>query len=155
MENTFVFQHFSDYFVNAGENVPSKVRRANSALADSRSINEVEERNQSLESVDEKKNNQQIPETFPLADILVGVRNSSHGPKGPCELASAEFLHISGKGDCMRVMELLEEGLVHVDVADKTGFTALLAASVSISYKRSVHCLIIQYCICIKIILIG
>jgi hypothetical protein len=148
MENTFVFQHFSDYFVNAGENVPSKVRRANSALADSRSINE-------LESVDEKKNNQQIPETFPLADILVGVRNSSHGPKGPCELASEEFLHISGKGDCMRVMELVEEGLVHVDVADKTGFTALLAASVSISYKRSIHCLIIQYCICIKIILIG
>ena len=130
MENTFVFQHFSDYFVNAGENVPSKVRRANSVLADSRSINEAGERNH--ESVDENENNLQVPETFPLADILVGVRNSSHGPKGPCELASEEFLHISGKGDCMRVMELLEEGLVHVDVADKTGFTALLAASVSV-----------------------
>ncbi len=130
MENTFVFQHFSDYFVNAGENVPSKVRRANSVLADSRSINEAGERNH--ESVDENENNWQVPETFPLADILVGVRNSSHGPKGPCELASEEFLHISGKGDCMRVMELLEEGLVHVDVADKTGFTALLAASVSV-----------------------
>ena len=124
-----MFQHFSDYFVNAGENVPSKVRRANSVLADSRSINEAGERNH--ESVDENENNLQVPETFPLADILVGVRNASHGPKGPCELASEEFLHISGKGDCMRVMELLEEGLVHVDVADKTGFTALLAASVS------------------------
>ena len=137
MENTFMFQHFSDYFVNAGENLPSKVKRANSALADARTINEVEERDRGLEGVDNLRNNvvtcnQQIPETFPLADILDGIRNPSRGPKGPCELASEEFLHISGKGDGVRVLELLEQGLVHVDVADKTGFTALLAASVSV-----------------------
>ena len=132
MENTFVFQHFSDYFVNVGENVPSKVRRANSALAVSRSINEVAETKKSLQNADERKSDLEVPETFPLTDILAGVRNSSHGQKGPCELASEEFLHISGKGDCMRVMELLEEGLVHVDVADKTGFTALLASSVRV-----------------------
>ena len=137
MENTFLFQHFSDYFVNAGENVPSKVKRANSALADARTINEVEERNRGVGNVDKTKNNvaffnQQIPETFPLDDILDGIRNSSHGPKGRCEVASEEFLHISGKGDGLRVLELLEQGLVHVDVADKTGFTALLAASVSV-----------------------
>ena len=132
MENAFVFQHFSDYFVNAGENVPSKVRRGNSALAVSRSIHEVRDSKKSPESVDGTRNHLQVPETFPLTDILVGVRNSSHGRKGPRELASEEFLHISGKGDCMRVIELLEEGLVHVDVADKTGFTALLAASVSV-----------------------
>ena len=137
MENTFLFQHFSDYFVNAGENVPSKVKRANSALADARTINEVEERNRGVGNVDKTKNNvaffnQRIPETFPLDDILDGIRNSSHGPKGPCEVASEEFLHVSGKGDGLRVLELLEQGLVHVDVADKTGFTALLAASVSL-----------------------
>ena len=144
MENTFLFQHFSDYFVNAGENVPTKVRRANSALADARTINDVEEKKQSSRSIYDKENtnyiplNKQVPETFPLADILDGVRNFCHGGKGPCELASEEFLHISGKGDCIRVIELLEQGLVHVDVADKTGFTALLAASVSTVWQ-SMH----------------
>lgn len=139
MENTFLFQHFSDYFVNAGENVPLRVRRANSALAEARTINEVEERNQTRECVDDGNSNNlpsfkhQIPQTFPLVDILDGVKDPSHGPKGPCELASEEFLEVSGKGDCIRLMQLLEQGLIHVDVADKTGFTALLAASVSVS----------------------
>lgn len=138
MENTFVFQHFSDYFVNAGENMPSKIIRANSVLADARTINEVQERNQSFEDVYDKETNdlfsldQQIRETFPFADILDGVRNSSLGAKGPCELASEEFLQISSKGDCIRVIELLEQGFVLVDVSDKTGYTALLAASVSV-----------------------
>ena len=136
MENTFLFQHFSDYFVNAGENVSSKVKRANSALADARTINEVEDRKQVNECVEDKNNiasfYHKIPETLPLDDILDGIRHSSHGPKGPCELGSVEFLRVSGQGDCARVIELLEEGLVHVDVADKTGYTALLAASVSV-----------------------
>lgn len=137
MENTFVFQHFSNYFVNAGDNVPSKVRRANSALADSRGIQKSSERNRKPEKVDANEIDYQIPKTFPLADINAGVRSTKHGAKGPCELSSEEYLLLSGQGDRMRVIELLEGGFVHVDVADKTGFTALLAAAVSFCSRYS------------------
>ncbi|XP_028400088.1 ankyrin repeat and MYND domain-containing protein 1-like [Dendronephthya gigantea] len=147
MENTFLFQHFSDYFVNAGENVPLRVRRANSALAEARTINEIQERDRTLKCVNDGNSNHllpfksRVPQTFSLVDILDGVKHPSHGPKGPCELAGEEFLEVSGKGDCIRLIRLLEQGLVHVDVADKTGFTALLAASVN-CHKDVINCLL-------------
>lgn len=114
-----------------------KVRRANSALSVARNVG-GEDKNYTEPSYGnpERRNkvsmSSQIPTSFPYTDIVEGIRSPMHGPKGLCEEASEEFICVAGKGDCVRVTELLEEGLVHVDVADKTGFTSLLAASVSI-----------------------
>ena len=138
MENAFMFQHFPDYYVNAGENVPVKVKRANSALAVARNVMGGDEKHTLSCEQNPVKGSEisvpalQVPTTFPYADILHGVRNLTLGRRGPCEEASEELLRASGEGDRFRVTELLEQGRVHVDVADKTGFTSLLAASVSI-----------------------
>lgn len=136
MENAFLFQHFPDYYVNAGDNVPVKVKRANSALAVARNVVGGDGKDTlSCEQNPVGGSENPVPEvptTFPYADILHGVRNPTLGRRGPCEEASEELLRASGEGDRFRVTELLEQGRVHVDVADKTGFTSLLAASVSI-----------------------
>jgi len=53
---------------------------------------------------------------------------------GPLQLLSERFITAAGQGDVDTVLELLDGGLVSVDVADSTGLTAVLAASVRILY---------------------
>jgi len=129
MESAFLFQHFTEYNVNAGQNLSGKVRRANSAWE---SI-----RNTPLP--DENQNNQlcknSIPKTFPYLDILDGIRGG-RGTKGRLEINSEDLLRSATAGDCSAVNCLLQTGNVHVDVADKTGYTPLLAAAVSILRLR-------------------
>ena len=127
MDSAFLFQHYSNYNVNAGNNLSAKVRRANTAKEGTRNSMP------SLQDFEENGNNKllsQIPNWFPYSDILEGIRGDK-GPKGPVEQASEEFLRAAAAGDCIKVRSLIESGSVHVDVADKTGYTALLAASVS------------------------
>ena len=139
MENAFVFHHFPDYYVNAGQHLPLKIRRANSAFADSRNLLDAQKSAQDTPQDNEEDRqdvsdvtvSSQIPKSFPYTDLCQGIRSSCFGAKGPCEVASEIFLFAAANGDCTKVIDLLENRLVHVDVADKTGYTALLAASVS------------------------
>ena len=125
MESAFLFQHYSEYNVNAGSNLSGKVRRANSAWESVRN-------SPSLQDIDgdDTKVLAQVPDSFPYLDIIEGIRGN-RSPKGPIECASEELLKSAAAGDCINVQELIQSGLVHVDVADKTGYTALLAAAVS------------------------
>ncbi|XP_068685368.1 ankyrin repeat and MYND domain-containing protein 1-like [Montipora foliosa] len=137
MDSAFLFQHYSNYNVNAGNNLSAKVRRANTAKEGTRNSMP------SLQDFEENGNNKllsQIPNWFPYSDILEGIRGDK-GPKGPVEKASEEFLRAAAAGDCIKVRSLIESGSVHVDVADKTGYTALLAASVN-CHRDVINCLL-------------
>ena len=127
MDSAFLFQHYSNYNVNAGNNLSGRVRRANTAK---QNIRNRSPSLQDFEGVEDSKLQSQIPNSFPFSDILEGVRGDK-GPKGPIEQSSEELLKAAAAGDCFKVRNLIESGKVHVDVADKTGYTALLAASVS------------------------
>ena len=128
MESAFLFEHYSEYNVNAGSNLSGKVRRANSAWESVRNSPSVQER---CSPKNGRKLLHQIPDSFPYLDIVEGMRGEKSG-KGPIECSSEEFLQSAAAGDCIRILELIQSGSVHVDVADKTGYTALLAAAVSI-----------------------
>lgn len=127
MESAFLFQHFTEYNVNAGQNLSIKVRHSNSAMESIRNT-------PSLIVMDESESDERmrrtIPESFPYLDIVDGMRGE-RGPKGPLECNSEELLQAATAGDCIKVHNLLQGGLVHVDVADKTGYTPLLASAVS------------------------
>lgn len=130
MDSAFLFQHYSNYNVNAGNMLSGKVRQANSAKE---SVRNSTPSVQDFEGIDYDKLLSQIPNSFSYSDILEGIRGDK-GPKGPVEQASEELLRASAEGDCFKVRKLIETGIVHVDVADKTGYTALLAASVSTEF---------------------
>ena len=128
MDSAFLFQHYSNYNVNAGNNLSGRVKRANTAKE---GVRNTTPSLQDFDGISDRKVLSQIPDSFSYADILEGVRGGK-GSKGPVERASEEFLTASAAGDCFKVRSLIESGKVNVDVADKTGYTALLAASVSI-----------------------
>lgn len=137
MDSAFLFQHYSNYNVNAGNMLSGKVRQANSAKE---SVRNSTPSVQDFEGIDYDKLLSQIPNSFSYSDILEGIRGDK-GPKGPVEQASEELLRASAEGDCFKVRKLIETGSVHVDVADKTGYTALLAASVN-CHRDVINCLL-------------
>ncbi|XP_048588596.1 ankyrin repeat and MYND domain-containing protein 1-like [Nematostella vectensis] len=134
MESAFLFQHFTEYNVNAGDNISGKVRRANSAWESIRKTPSV------LDSENNTGAKALIPNSFPYLDILDGIRGN-RGGKGPLECGSEELLQAASAGDGITVSRLLQEGHVHVDVADKTGYTALLAAAVN-CHRDVINCLL-------------
>ena len=67
---------------------------------------------------------------FSVDDLISGTREG-FGEKGPLEKAAERFLEAAAMGNCKEVAELLHNGKVYVDVADRSGHTALLAAAVS------------------------
>lgn len=141
MDSAFLFQHYSNYNVNAGQNLSNRVIRANTARENVRNNTPSLQDFEGTNDTESSKVLSQIPSSFSYLDILEGVRGNK-GSKGPVERASEELLKSSAAGDCFKVRSLIESGKVNVDVADKTGYTALLAAAVSISYEVVVSCVV-------------
>lgn len=140
MDSAFLFQHYSNYNVNAGNNLSGRVKRANTAKEGMRNTSPSLQDFDGVSGRTSSKLLSQIPDSFSYADILEGVRGEK-GSKGPVERASEEFLTASAAGDCFKVRSLIESGKVNVDVADKTGYTALLAASVN-CHRDVINCLL-------------
>ena len=69
--------------------------------------------------------------SYNVEPLLKGKRDS-FSPQGPLEELSKELIESAADGDVRRVVDILDNSSVHVDVADKNGYTPLIAASVSI-----------------------
>ncbi|XP_033937332.1 ankyrin repeat and MYND domain-containing protein 1 isoform X4 [Pseudochaenichthys georgianus] len=62
---------------------------------------------------------------------VLSLNRDSSGPKGPLEVSSELLIQHSSRGDLQAVSQVLQTGLVHPDVADSQGHTALIAATVN------------------------
>ncbi|KAK9519844.1 hypothetical protein VZT92_022547 [Zoarces viviparus] len=65
-----------------------------------------------------------------VAAVLAQNRES-FGPKGPLEVSSELLIQHASRGELQAVSKILQAGLVHPDVADSQGHTALIAATVN------------------------
>ncbi|XP_058494241.1 ankyrin repeat and MYND domain-containing protein 1 isoform X1 [Solea solea] len=61
---------------------------------------------------------------------VLSLDRDGFGPKGPLEVDSEQFICHAGRGEVQAVRQILKTGLVHPDVADSQGHTALIAATV-------------------------
>ncbi|KAL3047085.1 hypothetical protein OYC64_021333 [Pagothenia borchgrevinki] len=62
---------------------------------------------------------------------VLSLNRDSSGPKGLLEVSSELLIQHSSRGDLQAVSQVLQTGLVHPDVADSQGHTALIAATVN------------------------
>ncbi|KAF7660952.1 hypothetical protein LDENG_00272190 [Lucifuga dentata] len=62
---------------------------------------------------------------------VLSLRRDGFGPKGPLEVSSELLIQQASCGDQQAVSQLLLSGLVHPDVADSRGQTALIAATMN------------------------
>ncbi|XP_051232059.1 ankyrin repeat and MYND domain-containing protein 1 isoform X1 [Dicentrarchus labrax] len=62
---------------------------------------------------------------------VLSLNRESFGPKGPLEVSSELLIQHASRGELQAVSQILQTGLVHPDVADSKGHTALIAATVN------------------------
>ncbi|KAE8293896.1 Ankyrin repeat and MYND domain-containing protein 1 [Larimichthys crocea] len=62
---------------------------------------------------------------------VITLNRESFGPKGPLEVSSELLIQHASRGELHAVSQILQTGLVHPDVADSQGHTALIAATVN------------------------
>ncbi|XP_034736902.1 ankyrin repeat and MYND domain-containing protein 1 isoform X2 [Etheostoma cragini] len=62
---------------------------------------------------------------------VLSLKRESFGPKGPLEVSSELLIQHASRGDLPAVLQILQTRLVHPDVADSQGHTALIAATVN------------------------
>ncbi|XP_069560809.1 ankyrin repeat and MYND domain-containing protein 1 [Brachyistius frenatus] len=72
---------------------------------------------------------------------VVSLNRDSFGPKGPVEVYSEQLFQHSAQGELQAVLKVLQTGLVHPDVADSQGHTALIAATVN-CHNNVIHLLL-------------
>ncbi|XP_077464230.1 ankyrin repeat and MYND domain-containing protein 1-like isoform X2 [Stigmatopora argus] len=63
-----------------------------------------------------------------VAEVL-SLKRDQFGPKGPLEVNSEELIQQAATGERQAVLNILLDGLVHPDVTDSQGNTALIAAT--------------------------
>ena len=126
-EGTFVFDHMDDHFINAGGNISPNLRSFN---RDIRSKPTTPLSNPTLADGVEFT----VPADFPYKQINEGIREVT-SCKGRLEKLSEHFLAVAASGSLTALKQIVETGLVNVNVSDKTGFFALLAASVNCHVK--------------------
>lgn len=62
---------------------------------------------------------------------VLSLNRERFGPKGPLEVSSELLIQHASQGELQAVSQILRSGLVHPDVADSQGHTALIAATVT------------------------
>ncbi|XP_029002499.1 ankyrin repeat and MYND domain-containing protein 1-like isoform X2 [Betta splendens] len=62
---------------------------------------------------------------------VLSLSREGFGPTGPLEVTSELLIQHAARGDLQAVSQILQTGLVHPDIADSHGHTALLAATVN------------------------
>ncbi|XP_061540142.1 ankyrin repeat and MYND domain-containing protein 1-like [Phycodurus eques] len=65
-----------------------------------------------------------------VAEVL-SLKRDNFGPKGSLEVASELLIQQASRGEQQAVIKILLDGLIHLDVADSQGHTALIAAAVN------------------------
>lgn len=68
-----------------------------------------------------------------VASVLA-LNRDSFGPKGPLEVSSELLIQHASRGELQTVSQILQTGLVHCDVTDSQGHSALIAATVTLTY---------------------
>lgn len=63
---------------------------------------------------------------------IISLSREGFGPKGPLEVSSELLIQHASRGELQAVIQILQTGLVHPDVADSQGHTALIAATVTL-----------------------
>ncbi|XP_077390599.1 ankyrin repeat and MYND domain-containing protein 1 isoform X3 [Festucalex cinctus] len=72
---------------------------------------------------------------------VISMKRDGFGPKGRLEIASELLIHQASVGKGPAILNILLDGLVHPDVADCQGHTALIAATVN-CHNDVVHLLL-------------
>lgn len=62
---------------------------------------------------------------------VLSLSREGFGPKGALEVASELLIQGAARGELQAVSQILHSGLVHPDIGDSRGYTALLAATVA------------------------
>nr|XP_057929570.1 ankyrin repeat and MYND domain-containing protein 1-like isoform X1 [Doryrhamphus excisus] len=62
---------------------------------------------------------------------VLSLERDSFGPKGPLEVRSELLINQASRGERQAVLKSLIDGVIHPDVADSKGHTALIAATVN------------------------
>ncbi|XP_026178668.1 ankyrin repeat and MYND domain-containing protein 1 isoform X2 [Mastacembelus armatus] len=62
---------------------------------------------------------------------VLSLNREGFGPKGPLEVSSEQLIQDASQGELQAVSQILQSSLVHPDVADSQGHTALIAATVN------------------------
>lgn len=62
---------------------------------------------------------------------VLTLNRDQFGPKGPLEVLSEQLILRASLGELQAVSKLIQTGLVHPDVADSRGNTALIVATVT------------------------
>lgn len=62
---------------------------------------------------------------------VLALNRENFGPKGPLEVVSEQLIQQAARGEVQTVSKIIRTGLVHPDVADAQGNTALIVATVT------------------------
>lgn len=62
---------------------------------------------------------------------VLALNRDHFGPKGPLEVMSEQLIQRACRGELQAVSKIIQTGLVHPDVADSRGNTALIVATVT------------------------
>lgn len=62
---------------------------------------------------------------------VLALNRDHFGPKGPLEIMSEQLIQRASRGEVQAVSKIIQTGLVHPDVADSRGNTALIVATVT------------------------
>ncbi|XP_044056560.1 ankyrin repeat and MYND domain-containing protein 1 isoform X2 [Siniperca chuatsi] len=62
---------------------------------------------------------------------VLSLSRENFGPKGPLEVSSELLIQHASRGELQAVSQILQTGLVHPDVTDSQGHTAMIAATIN------------------------
>ncbi|XP_054645533.1 ankyrin repeat and MYND domain-containing protein 1-like isoform X3 [Dunckerocampus dactyliophorus] len=74
-------------------------------------------------------------------EAVLSLKRDRFGDKGPLEVTSELLIQQAARGERQAVLKILMDGLVHPDVADSHGHTALMAATIN-SRNDVIHLLL-------------